>query len=113
MAWNVYNCLAPAIVNTGGTLTRKGNVLTWSTVTADASKMIVDVAGLHSDISSFDCSPAEGSILDTTQGISVEDTIRTLEGWFPAENFRRDANGRPLSPEVPGNGPFGDNWSEP
>jgi len=110
MDWSIFNCVSPAIVNTGGSLTRKGNVLTGSDTTADLSETLVDVSDLHADIANRDYAPTENSILNSNQGVSVEATILTLEGWFPAEDFRRDALGRPWNPASPGTGPFGKSW---
>ena len=111
MPWELYNNISPAIVNTGGTLTRKGNILTNSNTTADASEILADELDLHVDPANYDFTAKAGSILNSTAGQDVTAIIETLEGWFPGENFRRDALGRGWNPAEPGVGPYGRNWA--
>lgn len=109
--WLLYNNVSPAIVNTGGTLTRKGNMLTNSNTTADASEILADENDLHIGPANYNFTPKAGSILNSAAGQDVTAIIETLEGWFPDENFRRDGTGRAWNPAEPGVGPYGKRWA--
>lgn len=111
MPWELYNNVAPAIVQTGGALTRRGNVLTYANVTGDATETLARLEDLFVDAQNDDWRAVPGSLLETSDGQDVSEIIERLEAWFPSENFRRDASGRAWSPATPGLGPFGLGWS--
>lgn len=93
--WDVINCVTPAIVETGGTVTRRNNILTNSTSAGNASETLVsDISTLHAQAANGNWSAAPGSILSTKDGGDVSSVIATLETWFPEENFRRDGLAR-------------------
>lgn len=108
--WALYNNVAPAIVNTGGTLTRRGNVLTYSVSTADSSETLANLNSLFTNPASYDWTAKGGSALKTMTGVDCTAIISLLESWFPDENFRRDALNRAWNPATPGVGPFGLGW---
>ena len=111
--WTVTNCVAPAIVNTGGTVTRASNLLTNSSVIAGTGEVLAgDVDAVFADVERYRFEAVPGSPLNTMTGASVESTIQTLEGWFPDEDFRRDAVGRAWDPANPGVGPYAGNWPQ-
>ncbi|MCK0127191.1 hypothetical protein [Erythrobacter sp. F6033] len=113
MPWAIYNCVTPAIVNTGGIVERKGNILTNSSTVGDASEVLAKADGenaVHANAPNFDWRSRVGSPLNTAVGENVTAIISTLESWFPAENLRRDANGKVWDPANPGVGPFASEW---
>ncbi|MBV7258276.1 hypothetical protein [Erythrobacter crassostreae] len=115
MPWAIYNCVAPAIVNTGGTVERKGNILTNSSVTGDPSEALGAASGenaIYADVAASNWRSRAGSPLTSATGTDASAIILSLEGWFPNEDFRRDANGKVWNPANPGVGPFGTAWPE-
>lgn len=112
-SWSVTNCVAPAIVNTGGTVLRANNLLTNSTVTGGTGEQLAgDIDAVFADVDRFRFEAVPASQLNAMPGADVETTIQTLEGWFPGEDFRRDAAGRAWNPASPGIGPYAGNWPE-
>jgi hypothetical protein len=113
-AWDIYNTIAPNIEDNSlmgrGVLTRKGNVMTYTDAIVDPSETSTTVAALFEDAANYDWSAASGSILTTDTGEDCSSVITTLEGWFPSEDFRRDALGNTWNPASPRIGPFGSTW---
>lgn len=109
--WTVMNCVTPAIVNTGGALTRSNNLLTNSNTTDGTAEALAgDIDAVFADTDSFRFEAVPGSPLNTMAGASVETTIQTLEGWFSDIDFRRDAASRAWDPANPGVGPYANDW---
>lgn len=110
-SWSLTNCVTPAIVNTGGTVTRTNNLLTNSTATSGTGELLAsEIDAVFANVDSFRFEAVPASPLNSMAGANVETIIQTLEGWFPDEDFRRDAAGRVWNPAVPGVGPYAGNW---
>jgi len=111
--WGVVNCVAPAIVNTGGTVNRAANLLTHSNTTEGSGEVLAsDIDAVFAAVENFRFEAVPGSPLNTLAGSNVESAIQTLEAWFPDEDFRRDGAGRYWDPANPGVGPYAGNWPE-
>ncbi|MEM7780756.1 MAG: hypothetical protein AAF697_10230 [Pseudomonadota bacterium] len=110
MSWDIYNCVTPAIINTGGSLTRKGNVLTNSTSVADPSETLASIEDLQVNVAASDFRATTNSILKTRDGEDVASFIAELEDQFPDVDLRRDSEGRNWDPSRPGTGPYGLQW---
>ncbi|MEP3421303.1 MAG: hypothetical protein ABJN35_06190 [Erythrobacter sp.] len=110
MPWSVYNSVTPAILNTGGSVDRKGNILTFSSAGEDETETVLDATDIFADPANFDFLARPNSPLLSAQGQDCTAIIQQLESWFPGENFRRDALGQPWDPSTPGVGPFASQW---
>lgn len=111
MNWHVYNCITPRILSTGGTLTRKNNILTKEAAADPSEASVSNIDTLHVAAAARDWRAAGGGLLTTKQGFDVETLVSTLEAAFPDVALRRDGAGRPWVPADPGIGPYGKEWN--
>lgn len=110
--WLLYNNVTPAIYYVSGTvIDQKSNLLTYSTTAADASEQVIDAEDLFADAANFDYTAVQAPLTTGAGATDATSVIELIEGWFPGEDFRRDALGLTWDPADPGYGPFGKNWN--